>query len=82
MAEAVRREGLVMSDREQLPREAVDDLFGPLVAEREVACLHCGRSYREGEVVWDGEMWVCPFEGCDGAGVGYDINPVSEGGGQ
>ena len=45
--------------------------------EKEMACLHCGSTFSESEIVYEKrfgrELWWCPIEGCDGAGVGIDI---------
>jgi hypothetical protein len=80
MSESSRRDGLRITDGKVLPREALDDPMRPTVADRAVECLHCGRSYKEGEVVWAGGLWRCPFKDCDGAGVGCDILAGESGG--
>jgi len=61
------------------------DQFHPPENSVEVSCLHCGQTYQSSEIVWamrtcrDGLIhgfWVCPIEGCDGAGFGFDILPT------
>jgi hypothetical protein len=61
------------------------DPFHPPRDSVEVGCLHCGQTYQSDEIVWrlreshDGLIrgyWVCPVEGCGGAGFGFDIFPT------
>ena len=72
-------------DKKNLPREAREDPFGPPAVPVDVECLHCGERYSSGEMEsrrWaDGiRRWSCPTPGCDGAGFGFDIHRVEEGG--
>lgn len=58
------------------------DTFAPDPdSTREMECLHCGETFEESEVTYEQRFgdyyWWCPTEGCDGAGVGFDIHPVS-----
>lgn len=60
------------------PSEDYTDPFAPdLDSTREVECLHCGARFEESAVTYEQRFgdyqWWCPTEGCDGAGVGFDI---------
>ena len=63
-----------------LPKEALEDPFGPPDKVCVVQCLHCGKQFLSSLMVWrkHGEdwLWMCPTEGCDGGGFGFDIHPV------
>ena len=57
--------------------------MGPPPTPVEVECIHCGSIYMSDEIRWepdpngpDGGWWVCPIEGCDGAGFCFDIFPT------
>lgn len=45
-------------------------------------CLHCGETVNEADIVYERRfgnpfaLWYCPTEGCDGAGVGFDLHPA------
>jgi hypothetical protein len=65
--------------------DSTSDPFHPPTDSVEVCCLHCGQTYQSSEITWetrqypDGVVrgfWVCPIEGCDGAGFGFDILPT------
>lgn len=60
-----------------------DDPMGPPKVPCEVECVHCGNHYLSSEIRWrpdpngpDGGWWVCPIDGCDGAGFCFDIFPT------
>jgi hypothetical protein len=60
-----------------------DDPMGPPKIPVEVECIHCGNTYMSDQIRWqpdpqgpDGGWWVCPIEGCDGAGFCFDIYPT------
>lgn len=60
-----------------------DDPMGPPKEPCEVCCIHCGNTYMSSEIRWqpdvdgpDGGWWVCPIDGCDGAGFCFDIYPT------
>lgn len=74
-----------------LPPEALQDHMKPPDVSTLVHCLHCGEEFESLEIIWvpftdeemkrDGKssmlgMWRCPIEGCDGAGVAFDMWPV------
>ena len=72
------------SSQGPLPPEADDDPFKPPPEAVKVECIHCGNQYSSDQIVWraspDGKgFWVCPIEGCDGAGFGFDILPLDSG---
>lgn len=61
-----------------------DDPFAPDVrSSAPVRCLHCGDTYQEKDICWNdsSRAWCCPnfFNsiGCDGAGYGFDIFPLT-----
>ena len=61
-----------------------DDPMGPPKVPCEVECIHCGNVYLSSEIRWQpdpkgpgGGWWVCPIEGCDGAGFCFDIFPTN-----
>jgi hypothetical protein len=60
-----------------------DDPMGPPATPVEVECIHCGEIYMSDQIRWQpdpngpgGGWWVCPIEGCDGAGFCFDIYPT------
>jgi len=60
------------------PRPDYKDPFSPSKdGEKEMGCLHCGKTFNEQEIVYEERfgrtLWWCPTEGCDGAGVGIDL---------
>ncbi len=62
---------------------ADDSSMDPPKEPCEVCCIHCGNTYMSNEVRWqpdangpDGGWWVCPIDGCDGAGFCFDIFPT------
>jgi hypothetical protein len=64
------------------PTEDYTDTFAPDPnSTQEMECLHCGATFEESEVTYEQRFgdyyWWCPTEGCDGAGVGFDIYPVN-----
>lgn len=64
------------------PHGDYTDTFAPDPdSTREMECLHCGARFEESEVTYEQRFgdyyWWCPTEGCDGAGVGFDIHPVN-----
>lgn len=67
--------GLKLCDR--LPREALEDPYGPEPGEW-YRCLHCGWSSPAEELRYSEFMWWCPRPGCDGAGVGIDLEREEE----
>ena len=57
--------------------------MGPPKVSVEVYCLHCQCVYMSDEIRWKpdpngpgGGWWVCPVDGCDGAGFTIDIFPT------
>lgn len=57
--------------------------MGPPKEAVEEQCIHCGNIYMSDQIKWkpdpagpDGGWWVCPIEGCDGAGFCFDIYPT------
>jgi hypothetical protein len=57
--------------------------MGPPKQSVEVHCIHCGNVYMSDQIRWkpdpkgpDGGWWVCPIDGCDGAGFCFDIYPT------
>ena len=66
------------------------DGFAPsLELNRTVKCLHCGDTYPETEAIYgrrarftrmipNARLWWCRNKTCDGAGVGFDLIPISE----
>ncbi|MBK8267590.1 MAG: hypothetical protein IPK83_04510 [Planctomycetes bacterium] len=61
-----------------------NDPFGPPAKAIEVRCIHCGETYESYLIRWEERetdrgvrgFWVCPVQGCDGAGFGFDILPT------
>ena len=60
----------------ELPKEAVEDPFRPPDEPCMVRCLHCGQEYLSSQIVWRDGFWMCPVEGCGGAGYQFDIHPL------
>ena len=59
------------------------DPMGPPKVPCEVECIHCGCRYMSSDIRWqhdpdgpDGGWWVCPIDGCNGAGFCFDIFPT------
>jgi len=57
--------------------------MGPPKVPVEVECIHCGNVYMSDQIRWQpdpggpgGGWWVCPMDGCDGAGFCFDIYPT------
>ena len=70
------------------PDKAFNDVFSPVKGEKRLCeCLHCGKQFTEDKLIWQAKkppfigglgmpVWWCPTNGCDGAGLGFDIFPV------
>lgn len=63
------------------PEPDYDGPFAPEAgSDQEMECLHCQEVFPESAITYEqrfGEyLWWCPTEGCDGAGVGFDIHPA------
>jgi hypothetical protein len=60
-----------------------NDPFGPAGRDQnqKLRCLHCEREFTVGDVKWEPSnwgIWVCPsWPKCDGAGIGFDLHPVT-----
>lgn len=50
-------------------------------SDREMKCCYCGETFLESAVRYEERfgvcLWWCPTEGCEGAGVGFDIQPLT-----
>jgi len=73
--------GVMVAPHDAPPPE--DDPMGPPRMPVEVYCIHCGNVYMSDRIQWqpdsesfDGGTWVCPIDGCDGAGFCFDIYPT------
>ena len=57
--------------------QAEHDPFAPPDVPILLHCLHCGRVLSSREMRQDeNDLWRCGFEGCDGAGVGFDLHKI------
>lgn len=73
----------MMSGMGDDPEPTHDNQFAPdLDSGRELECMHCTETFPESAVVYEERfgdyLWWCPTEGCDGAGVGFDLMPTDE----